>query len=142
MHLAWAGVIPLCCFAPPARAQVSPDQLAGRWVSAKPALVLDVSRCASGWCGVQVNDGTCAHTALRLEVTNPSDKAVVSKGTLLLAAGSKPYRVSATLQQREGALSLAVAGNTEDGMIRRTFEFRAVLARTGAATCAVDQKLS
>jgi len=147
MHLAAVGVISLCCFVGPARAQVSqvqvsPDQLAGRWVSATPALVLDISRCATGWCGVQVNDGTCAQTALRLEVTNQTAKATVLKGTLLLATGSKPYQLTATLVQSEGALSLSMAGNTEGRMMMRTFEFRAVFARTRDASCAVDQKTS
>jgi hypothetical protein len=141
MHLAAGGVISLCCLAGPAWAESTPDQLAGRWVSAKPALVLDISPCGKGWCGVQVNDATCAHTALRLEV-QPPDKAVRLAGTLLRAVGSKPYLVLALLEQRDGGLFLNMEGNTEDRGMTRIFEFRAAFARTGEATCAPDPKLS
>ena len=65
------------------------------------------------------------------------------KGTLLQAVGSKPYLVGGSLFQRDGGgLSLSLASNTDDGIVRRTFEFRAVFARRGDATCAVDQKTS
>ena len=141
MHLAAAAVILLSGLAGPARAEIAPDQLAGRWVSAKPPLMLDIARCGKGWCGVQVNDGACAHTALKLEVTQRSDQTVMLDGTLLLAVGSKPYQLHTVLRQRNGVPALDMFGNTE-GRMMRIYEFSAKLARTGEASCAVDQKVS
>src|SRR4029079_16737788 len=49
--------------------RVVPADLAGRWVAEKQKLVLDVSRCGAGWCGVEVAEGACGRTALRVAVT-------------------------------------------------------------------------
>jgi hypothetical protein len=139
--VATIGIISIFCLAGEARAQVTPDDLEGRWVSVKPALTLDISRCASGWCGVEVNGAACAGTVLRLDVGQQSDKAMRFSGNLQLASESKPYRVWGDLRRQDNGLTLALNGYAGD-FPRRTFDFQARLARIDKPSCAPDSKVS
>jgi hypothetical protein len=123
-------------------ASAEPDSFTGRWVSAREKLTLDISRCAAGWCGVAVDDGRCGRTVLRLGAGAGDDKSL--EGSLQLMPDSKPYVVRAFLHQKDGATAMAIMGNTGDryALMRRTFEFSGVFARTDAPSCAPDSKVS
>jgi hypothetical protein len=121
-----------------------PD-LAGRWVSEKPELMLDLSRCGAGWCGVEVEDGACGKTVLRVGATADSGSDTV-EGRLDRAAGAQSYAVEVGFFRREtkgavGLLMIGTSGNKFDPW-RRTFPFRAKFARMGDAQCAPDPNTS
>lgn len=112
-------------------------------------LVLDIARCASGWCGVEVADGsTCGATALRLDQGADDDNgSTLFKGKLELAHGTEPYVVEAYLLPAQGGdtqTTIEIAGDTggEFRMFRRTFPFNAQLVRAGDATCKPETSLS
>src|SRR3954465_15342595 len=68
-QLVAAGIIITFCVAGVAIAAPTPTDFGGRWLSKKPELTLDVSRCGNGWCGVEVTSGAaCGSTILRLDV--------------------------------------------------------------------------
>lgn len=137
------------------------DGLAGRWsghhyrMAARDGctgddcrrLVLDVSRCGEGWCGVLVGkDGLCGATALRLGAGRPGRNQVIEfDGRLELASGVEPYTIRATLGSAEGdGPMLWLTGDTggEYRLYRRTFPFEAQLARSGDAVCRAESKTS
>jgi hypothetical protein len=126
----------------------APPELAGRWVAQKRNLVLDISRCGAGWCGVEVKDGrTCGAIALRVElVRGTGDARPELIGRLELAAGTEPYAVEVTFFEPSdgGPLKLIISGNSGDKFEpwRRSFQFRELLARSGDAVCPPVPKVS
>lgn len=111
-----------------------PD-LSGRWSATNPAVTIDVVRCGSGWCGIEVVDSaTCGRTALRLDAIAGRQAWT---GKLELKPGAQPYVVRAALIDSNGRASLDLQGHTGDGfeIWRRTYPFEALLARQGDAVC-------
>jgi len=128
-----------------AMAAVMSADFSGRWVSEKHKLTLDVSRCGSGWCGVEVTNATsCGSTVLRLDSAEQGNETVRFSGHLQLAAETQPYGVEAILVRRGDGLALLVTGHT-GGIFqfgRRTFDFRDVFVRINDSVCRPDAKVS
>src|SRR5262249_4416423 len=82
----------------------SPPKLEGRWVAQHRSLVLDISRCGKGWCGVEViSGGTCGKTVLRLEITKLEkefDQSLL--GLLELSTEALPYSVEVSYLDGSG----------------------------------------
>jgi hypothetical protein len=121
----------------------------GRWVSQK--LTLDISRCGEGLCGVEVLDGACGRTMLRVSEGETREGVVLPQnrrelvGKLHLAARTEPYGVIAALgRQDSGARTLMIAGHTggKFSAFRRMYDYKALLARSGEALCRPDPKTS
>jgi hypothetical protein len=124
-----------------------PAEFAGRWVTEKKDLTLDLSRCATGWCGVEVtSDKSCGKIALRLELAPQPNNRDRLRGRLVLAAGTQPYAVEAGVVTPTdgGPTRLFIAGNSGDTFEawRRTFLFNEVLVRSGDAVCTNVPKVS
>jgi hypothetical protein len=147
-----AATIGTICVAAVASAEpaalTSEDSL-GRWVSADKTLTLDISRCDKGFCGVAVTDGTCGQTALRMTekagaVGQQAGKSREMTGELRLATKSQPYGVRIMLvRDDKDALRLSIGGHTGSfSPMRRSYDYRAVFARVGDATCVPDTKTS
>lgn len=112
-------------------------------------LTLDVARCATGWCGVEVtgSEQRCGATALKLDAGDASGAVTLFKGKLELAKGTEPYVVEAYLVDAGGdsvEKQLQIAGDTggEFRMFRRTFPFNATMARSGDARCKPETTVS
>ena len=145
-----ATMIAAFCVAGMALAEMvpaAPSELAGRWVAQKRNLVLDISRCGAGWCGVEVRDGlTCGPIVLRFELVRSSADEGDLRGRLELAAGTQPYAVGMTFFEPSdgGPIKLIISGNSGDTFEpwRRTYPFRELLARSGDAICPPVPKVS
>ncbi|MEQ1715867.1 MAG: hypothetical protein ABL907_07775 [Hyphomicrobium sp.] len=110
-------------------------------------LTIDVSACASGWCGVMVKtDGGCGGSAMTVTAADGKESFLHFKGTLELNAKAVAYTVQATLWQNKdnGARHLDFIGDTgpELMFMRRSFPFQAHLARTGDAVCTTEKATS
>lgn len=114
-------------------------------------LTLDVSRCGSGWCGVEVSgaERRCAATALKLDGGGRGEATTASvfKGNLSLAKGTEPYVVEVYLIAPVGdepVPQLQIIGDTggEFRMFRRSFPFSATLAKVGDAKCQPESTVS
>jgi hypothetical protein len=146
-----ATIVTAFCVAGMALAQsvpAAPPEFAGRWVAQKRNLVLDISRCGAGWCGVEVKDArTCGAIVLRVElVREAGDARPELIGRLELAAAAEPYAVEVSFfEPRDGGpLKLIISGNSGDKFepMRRTFAFRELMARSGDAVCPPVPKVS
>lgn len=120
-------------------APAAPEELAGRWSSGKYGVVLDLSRCGAGWCGVRVEGTACGDLAMRL-VADPAERGQARfTGTFDRRAGADRHAVQAHLFRAEagGGLSLSLVG--EPGarlqIMRRTFPYQDMLSRIGDALC-------
>jgi hypothetical protein len=148
MAAAFLGVFCVAGAAIADPAKISATDIAGRWVSEKYKLTLDVSPCGAGWCGVEVTDGAagavCGRTALRVDAGEGIAQHVTFKGRLDRAANSQPYAIWASVWRRDGLLTLSINGNSGDDLnpLRRTFDFSGVFARAGDGVCRSDPKLS
>lgn len=146
---------------PGAAAAVKAEDLAGRWTGnhfsyaaarAKCdgkacALTIDITKCASGWCGVLVAaGGTCGAAAMKVEVGDGKDSYLHFNGRLALDAKAADYAVQVTLWrgEKDGVRHLDVIGDTGAELMfyRRSFPFQARLARTGDAVCMSDKATS
>lgn len=159
-----AGEVPV---SPPDAASVSQHDLSGRWEGRsyelartrtdcgdKPCtLTLDIAKCASGWCGVEVTgegeDRRCGATALKLDGGSGAEQggAPLFKGDLSLAKGTEPYVVEVYLVvpgASEPEAQLQIVGDTggEFRMFRRSFPFNATLAKVGEARCRPESTVS
>lgn len=141
-------------------AALAPENVAGRWSGEAYGigrcegggckLTLDITRCAKGWCGVEVDArGRCGGQALSLgEGTAQAEASQVRfEGRLELKRGTEPYtvRVSLLPDQDNSGLSLEFVGDTggEFRVFRRSFPFSALLARSGDAVChSPEEKIS
>ncbi|MBR0857511.1 hypothetical protein [Bradyrhizobium liaoningense] len=127
----------------PAGAGASVADFEGRWKDGTRNLVLDISKCSGGWCGVEVTgENACGRAALRIEERPARGGRLV--GRLELAAETQPYSVSAELHQGQQGLRMLLKGQSGDKFQpwRRTYPFMAALVRVGDAQCRVDAKLS
>ncbi|MGL4289174.1 MAG: hypothetical protein ACRCVA_22680 [Phreatobacter sp.] len=124
-------------------ASAAPDELAGRWSSSKYGVVLDLSRCGTGWCGVRVEGTTCRDLAMRLEPDPaPMRGRVGFTGTFDRREGADRHAIQANLfrSEAQGGLALSLFG--EPGarlqLMRRTFPYQDVLSRIGDAVCRTE----
>ncbi len=120
-------------------------EIAGRWTAEKGQLVLDVSKCGEGWCGVKVEGGACGIIALRLGTGRKSEWAVLYDGRLQLAPESAAYVVQADLLPRleDGQLRLNILGSFGPASIfTRVYPFHQLFVRSDKADCLADQKTS
>lgn len=114
------------------------------------ALVVDIARCQTGWCGVEVigSEQRCGATALKLDGGQAGGgTSTLFKGKLELAKGSEPYVVEAylvTMGGDEVRTELQIVGDTggEFRMFRRSFPFNATLVRSGDAHCRPESTVS
>jgi hypothetical protein len=137
----------IAAFCVPAVAIAEPEQsFEGRWISERPKLTLDVARCGDGWCGVEATaEGACGPTVLRTETSTPNENGALV-GRLKRADEALPYAVAMRIYRRpdNGTVSLVIVGNsgTRFEPWRRSFLFRAEMARIGDPACRHDPKLS
>ncbi len=113
-------------------------------------LTLDLVRCATGWCGVEVigAEHRCGGTALKLDggVSNAGGPALF-KGKLELAKGTEPYVIEAYLippSSSDDKTEFQITGDTggEFRVFRRSFPFNATLAKVGDAKCRPESAVS
>ena len=118
----------------------------GRWETARKDLVLDIGRCAQGYCGQLVMaDNRCDRTILTVAVntTSPQSRELAFDGDLAPTKGIRSHykvRVSVSVSPTAAAgaqpASMVIAGDEVDpNPVRRTFGYRARLTRVGEATC-------
>jgi hypothetical protein len=142
------AIIVWLCVCGVARAQSSlPAQtdIAGRWTADKGSLMLDISRCGDGWCGIKVEGGACGIIALRLEAGRGSDWAVSYRGRLELVPQTAVYLVQAELLPRlaDGPLRLNIVGGAGPAFIyTRVYPYHQLFVRSDKAGCLADQKTS
>jgi hypothetical protein len=133
------------CVGGAARAEpLAVAQVEGRWVNARQNLTLDISRCGEGWCGVEVRDGVCAKTALRITARQAPPEAASFEGRLVLAGQGKPYVISANLYVHEGVVRLQLLGDLGDKLepLRRWYPLHELMARSGPPQCKPDTTVS
>ena len=137
-------VIGLCVAGAAGAEPLAATQVEGRWVNVRHNLTLDISRCGEGWCGVEVRDGQCAKTALRITARSAPQEAAWFDGRLALADRGEPYMVSATLYVREGVVRLQLLGNLGDKLElwRRWYPLNELMARSGPPQCKPDATVS
>jgi hypothetical protein len=142
-------------------APTAPVSLAGRWTGKRRgygrseaegdcsggcALTYDFVACKDGWCGIAVRDGNmCGAIGVRLAANNAvTGGGGTYKGQLVLAKDTAPYSVEAWYSDNEGTANLHFLGDTgpELRIMRRSFPFEAELARTGDATCTLENGTS
>jgi hypothetical protein len=113
-------------------------------------LVVDIAKCQTGWCGVEVvgSEQRCGATALKLDSGQETGgSSTLFKGKLELAKGTEPYVVEAYLVSMSGGdvkTELQISGDTggEFRMFRRSFPFNATLVRSGDAHCRPESTVS
>ena len=147
-----AGIIGTLCVARVAAAEPAPlthADFAGRWLSKREELTLDIARCGKDWCGVVVTGNACGSTGLRVSEKSEDAQYQTGKnreltGRLQLAASTEPYGVRAMLTRDDGgALVLHIGGHTGGySPVRRTYDYNEVFARIGDAACAPNPKTS
>lgn len=114
----------------------------GRWETARKDLVLDIGRCAQGYCGQLVtSDSRCDRTILTVAVVTTSLGALEHMFVGDLAppkAIRSSYKVRVNVTPAAGAESarmVIVGDDVDPDPVRRTFPYRARLARVGEAIC-------
>jgi len=136
------------CFAGKAHAEsdLSALALGGRWVDEMPGdkLVLDISSCGEGWCGVNVVEGVCGATVLRVKQSKEGPEFVSLSGKLELASGAQPYFVQARVFRTNAAPRLQILGDSraDFSVMRRSYPFVSNMSRIGKALCRPDAKTS
>lgn len=121
-------------------ASAAPDELAGRWSSSKYGVILDLSRCGAGWCGVRVEGAACGDLAMRLEPdAGPMPGQSRFTGTFDRRVGADRHAVQAHLfrSEAQGGPTLSLIGEpgTRLQLMRRTFPYQDMLSRIGDALC-------
>ena len=128
----------------PTHAQSLTPDFAGRWRADKPSLVLDITPCGAGWCGIEVTDkGACGREMLSLSPGERSDAAW--HGRLELAAEALAYAVEARLAGVPGNTpSLILVGHAGSAFqpMRRVMPFRAHFVRSGEPACRSQKPVS
>jgi hypothetical protein len=111
------------------------------------AMTFDIVACDTGWCGIEVVDGTtCGATAMRVEPDKDPNRSRAFTGKLELAKGAAPYVIEAWISSADGQtpphLSLVGDTGTELLLMRRSFPFQAELQRVADATCKLEKTTS
>ena len=108
----------------------------GRWETDARDLVLDIGRCGEQFCGQAVrSNNECDRTILTVAVNTTSQ---TFDGELVAPGRAKPYKVKISVTtdtNTDRARMVIVGDDVEPSFVRRTFPFRALLARAGDATC-------
>jgi uncharacterized protein (DUF2147 family) len=111
-------------------------EIEGRWETKAKDLVLDISRCGEHYCGQAVNSSnTCGRTILTVGHNATSQ---TFDGELVVSGRALPYKVKVSTTRAADAApgKMTIVGDDVDpSLARRTFPFRALLARTGDAVC-------
>jgi hypothetical protein len=117
-------------------------EIEGRWETAKKDLVLDIGRCAQGYCGQLVNaDNRCDRTVLTVALDNSSalPLELAFAGDFAPPNGIRAnYKVRLNVTRAAGTkpASMVIVGDEVDpNPVRRTFPYHALLARVGNASC-------
>jgi hypothetical protein len=148
----------------------APINLAGRWKGPRYAsnmraadsescagkaceLTYDIVACPDGWCGIVISEVVpCGPIAVHLKGEARANRRNAFTGKLELAKDTAPYAVEAWFapageKAGEGSdqAHLNFVGDTGDGgmlLMRRSFPFRAELARIGDAQCTLEKATS
>ena len=114
----------------------------GRWQTAAKDLMLDIGRCAQGYCGQLVtDDNRCDRTIMTVvaRATTPRSVEAVFDGDLAPPKAlrrSYKVRVGIWPASEHRPVSMVIIGDeVEPNPARRTFPYRAVLSRVGEAIC-------
>ena len=111
-------------------------EIEGRWETKAKDLVLDISRCGERYCGQAVNSSnTCGRTILTIGYNATSQ---TFDGELVVSGRAHPYKVKVSTTRAADAApaKMTIVGDdVEPSLARRTFPFRALLARSGDAVC-------
>lgn len=109
-------------------------------------ITLDISHCATGWCGVLVKeDGSCGSLAMKVEAGESKDDWARFNGRLELEPKAASYAIQATLWTNDkGEKGIEILGDTgkELVLMRRSFPFSAHLTRSGDTKCTSDKATS
>ena len=128
----------------PAQAQSPSPDFADRWRADKPALLLDITACGPGWCGVEVTGkATCGREMLRLLPGEAN--AGAWRGRFELAAEAQAYAVEARLGgalDKSSTLSLVGHAGSVFLPMRRVMPFRAHFVRSGDPVCRSQRPIS
>lgn len=143
------------------RSSIEASALAGRWsgnyfgyaavrekCGGHPCtLTIDLSPCASGWCGVLVNEeGGCGGLAMAVQAGKGDETYRQFDGHLTLDPKAASYTIQATLwtEAESKKPRLGIIGDTGKEMMfmRRSFPFQAELSRTGDAACTSEKATS
>ena len=135
-----AGIAALCVAGVARAEDASKASYEGRWVAEKSKLTLDVSRCGSGYCAVEVADGSaCGRTVLRVSPGTRRGTRDELTGRLELTLGAQHFTVVMDLiEPRDNApAKLWIGGHSGDeiSLMRRTFDYQNVFVRAGDAAC-------
>lgn len=138
-----ASIVSLCAVvSTPGLALEGDAAIEGRWETARKDLVLDIGRCAQGYCGQLVTpDNRCDRTVLTVAVgtklLHPLELAF--GGDLAPPNGIRStykVRVSVAAATAAKPASMVIVGDEVDpNPMRRTFAYRARLTRVSEATC-------
>lgn len=143
-------------------AAIAPAEIAGRWsgnyyghgshhagcAGSGCTITLDISACATGWCGVRVkDDGGCGGVGMTVITAEARPNAQKFTGKLDLVPGAEAYTIEATLWKSSDEPPkrfINMIGDTgpELRFMRRSFPFEAALSRLGDATCVIDKPVS
>lgn len=111
----------------------------GRWETARKDLVLDISRCAQGYCGrVVTPDNKCERTTLTVSVRTDEPPYPVFAGDFAPPKAGRPnyrVRISVTLPGEKPVRMSIIGDEVDPDPIRRSFPYRAMLTRVGDAAC-------
>lgn len=112
----------------------------GRWETARKDMVLDIRRCAQGYCGQLVTpDNKCERTILTVAVKTDEPYGPVLAGDFAPPKGGRPnykVRVSVVTAEGEKPARMSIIGDVVDpDPIRRSFPYRALLTRVGDPAC-------
>ena len=141
---------------------IAPAEIAGRWsgnyyghgsqratcAGSGCTITLDISACATGWCGVRVkDDGGCGGVAMTAITAEARPNAQKFTGKLDLVPGAEAYTIEATLWKSDDGdpkrfINMIGDTGSELRFMRRSFPFEAALARSGDATCVSDKPVS
>jgi uncharacterized protein (DUF2147 family) len=112
------------------------QDIEGRWETNTKDLILDISRCGERYCGQAVNSGnTCERTILTVAHNATSQ---TFDGELAVSGRPQPYKIKVSFTRAADtvpAKMTIVGDDVEPSLVRRTFPFRALLARVGDAMC-------
>ena len=136
-------VVSLCAVIPGTASATDGDGTAieGRWETARKDLVLDISRCAQGYCGQLVMPGNiCERTILTLAIKTDGPLSPAFAGDFAPPNWGRPsykVRVDVTPIAEDKPARMIIIGDVVDpNPMRRSFPYRALLVRVGDAACA------
>ncbi len=135
-------ILSLCTLVSAAALATNTDGAAieGRWETARKDLVLDIGRCAQGYCGQLVTpDNKCERTILTVALKADEPPFPAFAGDFAPPKGVRPtykVRIDVTPSAGEKPGRMIIIGDEVDpNPMRRSFPYRALLTRVGEAAC-------